>query len=1004
MALNGLLLFGLSGILLSQPVTHLPEFHLPVPEDSGSAYVYSNQLDSYWSGHTHRYHDQSDQGWNYRHQMILRDIFIAIGGQRLPRESAHSVVTPIRLLRSFPEQGVREHLYFLRGRRTLVIELITDTTKSVTVIPAFPRDSVRIEIQSDAVRVIQNRFVTPSGLPLSMFLEITGPGTWQRLDSTVIEAEEVPPAINLPIRWQGTVTDTCRIYITVADDLEHHEAEMDAWSASLAEQVRETTSLANQLRTDNPDVNQAVFWAKYQLQNLLTSLYGRMLLTGIPENGWYSAREALLSIPGGLLVTGDFRVAEQIIRTLAERQITDRSDKDYGRIPRRFLPGFSDYQAADVTPLMTVMLYNYLRYSGDFAFAQEMYPLVYHGIEGALKYRVSGEGLLLHGEADTWMDGMSGDGPTAPRGDRAVEIQVLWYRQLTAGTAIAQELGFEETADRWQQEAKQVRTDFNARFRNLEEAGLFDHLNSDNTPDSSSRPNQIFAVSLADDLVSPEYQGQVVRSVMQQNTYPRGVSTLAHSERNFHPYLSLPPLYTSNQAIYNGVIWPWLSGPVISGLAKFGQINTAYRLTDTLTQQLLHRGMIGSPGKVRAVFTRDLLPERLRPATKVTPNQMQAYGPSLAEYVRTWYQDYLGITPDAFTTELMLSPQLPEEITRVQAQTRMGSRTIAIGYERSESRFSFHLRNDGEPVKIQLQLRQGDTLYTLPRPIQLARTPVPITIHFQYDGKRFTLDDLNLNTTSAVTRFRTSLCEPLEFASPSLDTSLPAFSEPNHPLLSGAQATHQYYTARSIVDVKDATGDDLGPGAVYQYPTHPSFEPGIFDLTGFAVRTDDAYVYFDLYFKNVLPPERPEEFGLPNTFVAVGIHTGDEKGHGQFGYNAEYQVEPESPVQYILYIGNGFRVVNPAGETLVEFIPGTGQYSLIDREENKLHVAIPVEYFPQVKQWWKYTVIVGGRETRGNGEFGAFLPVNNTPCLWYGGGKSDSGAPNWFDLLRVGFE
>ncbi len=88
----------------------------------------------------------------------------------------------------------------------------------------------------------------------------------------------------------------------------------------------------------------------------------------------------------------------------------------------------------------------------------------------------------------------------------------------------------------------------------------------------------------------------------------------------------------------------------------------------------------------------------------------------------------------------------------------------------------------------------------------------------------------------------------------------------------------------------------------------------------------------------------------------------------------------------------------------MEYIPGNDQYSLVDREEKKLHVAIPVEYFPQVKQWWKYTVIVGGRETHGDGGFGAFLPVNDRPCLWYGGGKSDPGAPNWFDLLRVGFE
>ncbi len=1005
MALTSALLLCLSGSILSQPLTRFPEFHLPVPEDSGSAYLYSNQQDSYWFGETHGYHNQPDQGWNYRHQMILRDIFISVDGVHLSRKNTHTIISPVGLSRSFPERSIEEHLYFLRGQHSLVIELITDTTQSVTIMPGFSGDSLRFEIQSGLIKIIQDRFITPSGLPVTMFIETNQPGNWQRLDSTLNEVEGFTSPVNVPVRWQGVVSDTCRILVTLADDSEHHQLEKDTWRTALSRQVSETEALMDQLQTDDPGVNQAIFWAKYQLQNLLTSMYGRMFLAGIPENGWYSVREALLAIPGGSLVTGDFQIAEQIIRAFADQQITAGSAKNYGRIPRRFLPGCRDYDAADVTPWAIIMLYNYLRYSGDFRFAQEMYPLVYHAIQGALNHRVSEEGLFLHGEAETWMDGMGEDGPTAPRGDRAVEMQVLWYRQLKAGAAIAGELGFEETADRWQQAAQQVQQNFAARFWSPEVDRLLDHLNLNDTPDLSARPNQIFAVSLADDLLSPERQGQVVRMVVQHNTYPWGVTTLSQSERNFHPYRSLPPLYTVNQALHNGLIWPWLSGPVISGLMKFGHTDTASRLTNMLTSQLLQNGMTGSLGKVHDAFSRDLLPERLRPTEEGTRNDMEAYGPSLAEYVRIWYQDYLGIEPDAFHNRLVLSPQIPEDITRIQTNVRMGNRNIAIRYEKSDGRFSFHLRNDGEPVKIQLQLRQGDTLFTLPQPVRLASTPVPVSVHFQYGENRFVLHDLDINTTSTVTRFRKAFCSPLTFTSPSLDTNLAVFAEPEHPLLSESQATHEYYTARSIVDVKDAAGDDLGPGAAYQYPTHPSFEPGIFDLTGFAVRTDDDYVHFDLYFKHMLSQEQPGESGLPLIFVAVGIHTGDDAGISQFGYNSGYQVGPEDPIQYILYIGNGFRFVTSTGEILVEFVPGQeNYYSLVKREEKKLHVAIPVEYFPQVKRWWKYTVIVGGREDHGGGELGAFRKVNDIPCLWYGGGKSDPDAPNWYDILRVGFE
>jgi len=146
------------------------------------------------------------------------------------------------------------------------------------------------------------------------------------------------------------------------------------------------------------------------------------------------------------------------------------------------------------------------------------------------------------------------------------------------------------------------------------------------------------------------------------------------------------------------------------------------------------------------------------------------------------------------------------------------------------------------------------------------------------------------------------------------------------------------------------------------------------------------------------------EYGFQLTYAAIGIHTGDSSGTRQMGMHAQYTPATEEPMQYLLYIGGGFRLTNAAGKTLVEYRPSQPGYPLADLDENKIHIAIPVKDFPQLKKWWKYTVITGGQQDYGGGGLGVFRSVGETPCLWQGGGKIDPGAPNWYDLLQVGFE
>jgi len=987
--------------LPAQWSNELSEYEIPITPDESRAYLFSNQQDSYWFGESNRYHDDPEYGWNFRHQQILQDVVVAVNGTPLSRETAQSIVSPMALIRKYRDIAITEKLYFLQNQHVLVIEVVPDSVQTISLVPVLSSGTAQIETQGNVATVTQQKYVTASGLPVRLFMESNVSGTWSISDSSE-QSISMFSSDNTPLRWDGTISDTCRFYITLSDDADDHQELVSSWEADFENQVRQLSDMTNLIRTNEPSTNKALVWAQFQLQNLLTTMHGNFLLPELPEGDWYQSREALLSIPG-LLIAREFSTVRSILQTLIDEQITDQNSSDYGLIPDRILPGYRTHEATDVTPLMGIMLYEYLKYSGDFGFAQEMYRAMYHATEGTLQHRTDASGLLIHPDGATWMDARTADGFVTPRGNRAVEVQVFWYRQLQAGIGLATELGYDDTATKWREAARNVRTSFDEFYWNTGNASLYDYINPDKTPDLTIRPNQIFAVSQADNLLSPSRQGMVVDRVVNQLLFPGGIGTLSQFSEDFHTYISVLPYYSINEALHNGTIWPWLSGPVISGLVKVGSIELAYNQSQNMTSELLNGNLVGSLGKFKNVSPNDNAMSSIENFTTSTL-LAKSYGPALSEYIRTWYQDYLGIRPDAVENLLVLRPQLPDDITAVSTSALVGNNRLDIEYIKAEEQFTFRLRNTGNPVDIQLQIRTGDSLYALPRTFQLGPTDEPVSIHFDYTANKFAVEETRVNTSVEPDQFNVNLEQAATQVTEFPEMDHPVFQIPDYPLLTGSQITHDYVSARPIVDVKDPSGDHYGPAALYQYPLHPSYEPGMYDLTGFAVRTDDEYYYFDLYFDQLLETGVSVEFGMSDVFTAIGIHTGDSTGANEFGYNSGVETEPASPVQYMLYIGNGIRLVDARNNILLGYIPGRDDYSVLDRDQNRMQIAIPVDQFPQIRRWWTYTIFTGIREDFDGNGIGAFRTVMEGPSLWHGGGKAETDTPNWFDILQVGFE
>lgn len=133
------------------------------------------------------------------------------------------------------------------------------------------------------------------------------------------------------------------------------------------------------------------------------------------------------------------------------------------------------------------------------------------------------------------MDGRktSGKYPCSPRGNRAVDIQALWFCRLESAAKIADCLGKKSDADRWRKAAEKLKGNFQKDF--VVDGQLVDHLNADGTADRQLRPNTMFAYSLID---SDSVKREDIRKIWSRLTYPWECRLLIEWTISFIPTMS----------------------------------------------------------------------------------------------------------------------------------------------------------------------------------------------------------------------------------------------------------------------------------------------------------------------------------------------------------------------------------------------------------------------------------------------------------------------------------
>ena len=611
------------------------ELGVKVSAEENREYSYTDKKAGYWYGRTHVEAADWYSGWNMAKKRILADYTLSVDSKALDRSEAECTVYPDRLVREWDNA--------------------VETFRMVDNLPVI---HISLESDSDATSITLDRSLITDSYE-SGDVEFFIPG--EAPDMRIMLAGDGANGFVLTYGTEEECRELLKEYLAHGQELIQERKE----------RINALVTEYNPVKTNLPELDRALDWITITMDELITEQQGNGIYAGLPWFNEYWGRDMFISMPGACLVTGQFEVAKKILKDFATLQDTDPTSETYGRIPNRAnLEGIL-YNTTDGTPRFVIQALELAEYSGDTEFLHELYPAISMSIEASIKNYIDEKGYLTHADADTWMDVKRNGIPGSPRGNKANDIQALWYQQLVAGSKIAALLGDEGAAEKWSGLAVMLASNFEYDFCNKEEGYIYDHINTDGSADLQFRPNQLYCFDL---ILDDDFKQQVTRRTWEELVYPWGVASLAQWDQQFHPQHENWNYYHKDDAYHNGTIWLWNNGIAMQRMIEYGQIDTAWELFKNMNRQALHEGAVGSLSE-----NADAHPRKGQTWVNRSGTFLQAW--SNAEHLRVWYQHFLGIRPDLLSGKIIIEPRIPSEITSIETSVKVGNGTLHYKYK-----------------------------------------------------------------------------------------------------------------------------------------------------------------------------------------------------------------------------------------------------------------------------------------------------------------------------------
>jgi glycogen debranching enzyme len=161
------------------------------------------------------------------------------------------------------------------------------------------------------------------------------------------------------------------------------------------------------------------------------------------------------------------------------------------------------------------------------------------------------------------------------------------------------------------------------RLWNPDTGYCYDVIDGPEGNDPALRPNQIFAVSLADSPLTPEQQRQVVDVCGQRLVTPYGLRSLSPDHPDYQGIYG-GGRWQRDGAYHQGTVWSWLIGPfVLAHWRVYRDKEKALQYLTPMANHLREHGL----GSISEIFDGDM---------PYTPRGCIAQAWSVAEVLRVW--------------------------------------------------------------------------------------------------------------------------------------------------------------------------------------------------------------------------------------------------------------------------------------------------------------------------------------------------------------------------------
>ncbi len=767
--------------------------------------------------------------------------------------------------------------------------------------------------------------------------------------------------------------------------LRRREALLDRRAQRLAAALGGST-----IRTEDEVFNHAFDWARLSLESLiLEDSTGVQLVSGLPGGDNPRGRSTLTALDGAFLATGQWERARQLLTAFGRAQRRDRRIDRFGRVPNEFIDGRPQYTTVDATPIFVDAVGDYLRTTGDrsliTANSAEFWTRTVYAVRGLYEDTASPDGFISNRVGETWVQPFNGRG-RVPRLNRAVEAQGRFYEALRAMQPIARIMGQisgrPTSAAAYGDSAAVLQRRFEQTF--VRDGRVADFVSTNGQPDTRLRPSALYALR-AFDLRS---ESSLFERLTETLVYPHGVSTLPQTDSLFYPYLNAEDFYEPGAARYDGTVWTWLTGPLVSLLVEQGSVAQAYEQTDASQRLILDRGMVGA-----AAENLDAHPHDGESEPRLGGAPVQPW--TLAEFIRNAYQDYAGIRYRSGNT-VVLEPHLPESWGTTTATFRLGDGMVQATMQQSADELSVSLVPSGAlPRGAMVRVRGFGQMKAVPASrVQGDTLVVPLdSIAVTISADAVTLNGESVQADSSYTV--ASAGGEFAFASPNLRDEYPVMRQVKRSRVLGpAQVSRTNPLSIPILSRTDPDGDDWGTTATYVYPT--TIPDRVLDATYLEITQDDSTQYFRIEFAEVADPAA---LGFQPALVALAFNTAED-GKREVGRNSGYRFPASNAYEYIVFVGDGLRIEDARGRVLGEF--GDMGSALASVEEGAITFSLPKFVLPALRRGTTVTLLVGANDE--SGDIGAFRSVRQNATEGVGGGKINEGDPNIFDVLNARVE